>query len=97
MIYNRVPKCGSMSVTTLFYRLGSINKFQVLSPWEPGEKQEKSDEEEKEFVNMIKSTKEFPMAYIRHIYFVDFTTFVWKVIFWLSKFNEIEIISMIFK
>ena len=67
-----------MSVTTLFYRLGSINKFQVTSPWEPGEKQEKSDEEENEFVNMIRGRAETPMAYIRHIYFVDFKMFVYK-------------------
>jgi len=78
LIYNRVPKCGSMSVTTLFYRLGSINKFQVTSPWEPGEKQEKSDEEENEFVNMIRGRAETPMAYIRHIYFVDFKIYKQK-------------------
>jgi len=74
LIYNRVPKCGSRSLTTLFYKLGALNKFHVTSPYEKGEKQEKNKDEEQKFVSWITS-QSHPFAYIRHIYFVDFTRF----------------------
>jgi len=72
VLYNRVPKCGSMSMTTLLYKLGSLNKYRVASPYEDGERQDKGESEELAFVSSFEKEK-FPYAYIRHLYFVDFT------------------------
>ena len=72
MIYNRVPKCGSMSLTVLSYRLGSSNGFEVASPYEDGEKPSKTELESNEFINYLH--KQQPgFMYIRHQYFIDFT------------------------
>ena len=37
LVFNRVPKCGSITFTRLFYELGARNHFNVTSPYEPGE------------------------------------------------------------
>lgn len=61
-------------MTTLFYKLGGQNKFRVASPYENGERQDKTDEEEKSFVTQL-YTEDHPFVYIRHLYFVDFTKY----------------------
>nr|XP_002130122.1 uronyl 2-sulfotransferase-like [Ciona intestinalis] len=74
VVYNRVPKCGSMSMTTLCYRLGGANGFKVASPYEDGEKPNKNEEEEANFVEFLHEQSPGYM-YIRHQYFIDFTRF----------------------
>merc|ERR1719427_2030629 len=74
IFYNRVPKCGSMSMTTLFYKLGGENKFRVASPYEAGEQQDKNEDEEESFTNFLTS-EPHPFVYIRHLYFIDFTKY----------------------
>uniref|UniRef100_H2ZJG2 Sulfotransferase n=1 Tax=Ciona savignyi TaxID=51511 RepID=H2ZJG2_CIOSA len=74
IIYNRVPKCGSMSLTTLCYRLGAANGFKVASPYEDGEKPNKNEEDQMHFVNFLHEQRPGYM-YIRHQYFIDFTKF----------------------
>lgn len=72
VVYNRVPKCASMSMTTLSYKLGSRNNFKVESPYEAGERPDKSRSEQIEFVDYLKN-QEPPYMYIRHQYYIDFS------------------------
>ncbi|CBY07784.1 unnamed protein product [Oikopleura dioica] len=72
VVYNRVPKCASMSMTTLSYKLGGKNNFKVESPYEPGEKPEKTITEQREFVDFLQN-QEPPYMYIRHQYYIDFS------------------------
>lgn len=71
VVFNRVPKCGSMSMTQLAYDLGGNNNFKVESPYEPGEKQQKTNDEQVAFREHVLSQSP-PYMYIRHQYFVDF-------------------------
>lgn len=71
VVFNRVPKCGSMSMTQLAYDLGGKNHFKVESPYEPGEKQTKSIEEQDAFRKYVFDQKP-PYMYIRHQNYVDF-------------------------
>ncbi|CBY40178.1 unnamed protein product [Oikopleura dioica] len=71
VVFNRVPKCGSMSMTQLAYDLGGKNQFKVESPYEPGEKQTKSQEEQDAFRKYVFDQKP-PYMYIRHQNYVDF-------------------------
>ena len=64
-------KCGSMSMTTLCYKLGGKNSFKVESPYEPGEQPKKTREQEFEFIDYLKA-QEAPYMYIRHQYYIDF-------------------------
>ena len=50
VVFNRVPKCGSMFLTTLCYKLGTKNKFKVESPYEAGEKPQKTPTQQQKFV-----------------------------------------------
>ncbi|CAK8694315.1 unnamed protein product [Clavelina lepadiformis] len=74
VVYNRVPKCGSMSMTTVCYRAGGVNGFKVASPYENGEKQAKTEEEQEEFIDFLHQQPP-GYLYIRHQYFIDFTRF----------------------
>ncbi|XP_039249605.2 uronyl 2-sulfotransferase-like isoform X1 [Styela clava] len=74
LIFNRVPKCGSMSLTSTSYSLGAQNGFKVASPYEDGEKPNKSGEEQMEFIKYLHS-QTHPFMYIRHQYFIDFENF----------------------
>merc|ERR1711887_473334 len=65
VVYNRVPKCASMSMTTLCYKLGARNSFKVESPYVTGEKPGKSRDEQQEFIEYLKS-QEPQYMYIRH-------------------------------
>ena len=71
VVFNRVPKCGSMSMTQLAYDLGGKNGFKVESPYEPGEKQTKSQEEQDAFRKYVFEQTP-PYMYIRHQNYVDF-------------------------
>jgi len=72
VVYNRVPKCGSMSLTTLSYWLGGANGFIVASPYEEGEKPAKTEEDQRQFVEFLHQQKS-GYLYIRHQYFIDFS------------------------
>jgi len=72
VVYNRVPKCASMSMTTLCYKLGGANTFKVESPYEVGEKPLKSRLEQEEFIDYLKAQEPYYM-YIRHQYYIDFS------------------------
>lgn len=58
-------------MTTLSYKLGGRNNFKVESPYEPGEKPEKTITEQREFVDFLQN-QEPPYMYIRHQYYIDF-------------------------
>ena len=74
VVFNRVPKCGSMFLTTLCYKLGSRNKFKVESPYEIGEKPQKTATEQKRFMEELQNLPP-PNMYIRHQWFVNFQEF----------------------
>lgn len=74
VVFNRVPKCGSMFLTTLCYKLGSQNKFNVESPYEIGEKPQKTATEQRKFIDEL-YTLPSPNMYIRHQWFVNFQEF----------------------
>ena len=74
VVFNRVPKCGSMFLTTLCYKLGKINKFTVESPYEDGEKPQKSMSQQSDFVTSFYNMKK-PNLYIRHQWFINFEDF----------------------
>ena len=76
VIFNRVPKCGSMFLTTLCYKLGKKNIFNVESPYEAGEKPQKSEHEQYDFVDSF-TNGQFPTPnlYIRHQWFINFKDF----------------------
>lgn len=71
IVFNRVPKCGSITMTSVCYRLGSAKGFTVESPYIDGETPHKSLAEQKEFIKHL-LTKDPPHLYIRHQYFIDF-------------------------
>lgn len=73
LVYNRVPKCGSIWMTRLMYLLGAgdRNSYNVESPYEPGEKPFLTQSEEQVVVNHLESVPH-PSLYIRHQYFIDF-------------------------
>lgn len=71
VVFNRVPKCASMSMTTLCYKLGAENGFKVASPYEEGEKPGRTEPEQKKFIKYLRSQKS-PYMYIRHQYFINF-------------------------
>ena len=73
LVYNRVPKCGSIWMTRLIYILGAgdRNNYNVESPYEPGEKPFLSQNEEQVVVNHLQEAPK-PTLYIRHQYFIDF-------------------------
>ena len=60
-----------MSMTTLSYKLGQRNSFKVESPYEDGEKPDKTLHEQTEFIDYLKN-QEPPYMYIRHQYYIDF-------------------------
>merc|ERR1712113_534555 len=74
IVFNRVPKCGSITFTRLFYELGGKNNFNVASPYEPGETPWLTDEQQKATINAVKD-QTAPSVYIRHQYFIDFNSF----------------------
>lgn len=74
VIFNRVPKCGSMFLTTLCYKMGKKNKFTVESPYEAGEKPQKTLDQQSRFVNGF-YTLDKPNLYIRHQWFINFNDF----------------------
>jgi len=67
LVYNRVPKCGSIWMTRLLYLLGAgdQNKYKVESPYEPGEKPWLTIPQEKTVVDHL-TKAEKPTVYIRH-------------------------------
>ena len=67
LVYNRVPKCGSIWMTRLLYLLGAgdQNKYKVESPYEPGEKPWLTIPQEKTVVDHL-TEAEKPTVYIRH-------------------------------
>lgn len=71
VVFNRVPKCASMSMTQLSYDLSGRNNFKVESPYEPGEKQTKTETEQTAFKEYL-FAQESPYMYIRHQYYVEF-------------------------
>ena len=76
LVYNRVPKCGSIYMTRLLYLLGAgdRNQYGVQSPYEEGEKPFLTQEQQSKVVNQIEAEKK-PLVYIRHQYFIDFEKF----------------------
>lgn len=74
LVFNRVPKCGSITFTRLFYELGGRNNFHVASPYEPGETPWLTDQQQKNTIAAIKA-QVMPSVYIRHQYFIDFKQF----------------------
>lgn len=60
-----------MSMTQLAYDLGAQNNFKVESPYEPGEKQKKTSDEQDQFRSYVSHAKP-PYMYIRHQYYVEF-------------------------
>ena len=75
VVFNRVPKCGSMFLTTLCYKLGTKNKFKVESPYEAGEKPQKTPTQQQKFVKELYELPK-PNLYIRHQWFINFEE--WK-------------------
>lgn len=73
LVYNRVPKCGSIWMTRLLYILGAgdRNEYHVESPYEPGEKPFLTGDEENKVIDHLKEVPK-PGVYIRHQYFIDF-------------------------
>lgn len=71
LVFNRVPKCGSITFTRLFYELGARNNFNVTSPYEPGETPWLSDEQQQKTIAAV-NAQPSPSVYIRHQYFIDF-------------------------
>jgi hypothetical protein len=55
LVFNRVPKCGSITFTRLFYELGARNNFFVASPYEPGETPWLTEDQQKETIKAIQS------------------------------------------
>ena len=58
-------------MTQLSYDLGGRNNFKVESPYEPGEKQKKTEEEQNSFRKYVLNEQP-PYMYIRHQYFIEF-------------------------
>ena len=56
------------------YRAGGVNGFKVASPYENGEKQAKTEEEQEEFIDFLHQQPP-GYLYIRHQYFIDFTRY----------------------
>jgi len=73
LIYNRVPKCGSIWMTRLLYLLGAgdHNNYNVESPYEPGEKPWLTQPQEELVISHLDNAPK-PTVYIRHQYFIDF-------------------------
>jgi len=74
LVFNRVPKCGSITFTRLFYQLGARNNFNVASPYEPGETPWLTQDQQIATINSVKDQPP-PSVYIRHQYFIDFNEF----------------------
>lgn len=74
LVFNRVPKCGSITFTRLFYELGGRNNFAVASPYEPGETPWLTEKQQRDTIDAING-QEMPSVYIRHQYFIDFHSF----------------------
>merc|ERR1711990_239959 len=72
VIFNRVPKCASMSMTELSYKLSGDNHFYVESPYEDGEKPEKTESQIQDFYKHLIS-RPSPDLYIRHQYYIPLT------------------------
>ena len=73
LVYNRVPKCGSIWMTRLLYLLGAgdHNNYNVESPYEPGEKPWLTQPQEEIVISHLDVAPK-PTVYIRHQYFIDF-------------------------
>ncbi|CAB3990562.1 uronyl 2-sulfotransferase [Paramuricea clavata] len=73
IVYNRVPKCGSRSVLTLFKIMAVTNKFRVIEPamnypYQLGRNEQKR-------ISDFMSALRTPFLYHRHMHYFDFKTF----------------------
>lgn len=79
LIYNRVPKCGSTTMTTLIKNLVNFHpdthKYKVINDVEANRKNYLADDNMvKDFIkNVTDKTSSEKSVYIRHVHFVDFT------------------------
>ena len=73
VLYNRVPKCGSVTLGHLIQRLQRINHFRVILSADYAHERI-SLEQQREFASSIVSHRE-RFVYNQHVYFVDFSEF----------------------
>ncbi|XP_046847636.1 uronyl 2-sulfotransferase-like isoform X2 [Xenia sp. Carnegie-2017] len=73
VVYNRVPKCGSRSLLTLFRQLSRKNGFHMMDPAINHPYLLNAKEQKR--VSILMSALKEPFLYHRHMYFIDFETF----------------------
>ena len=73
IVYNRVPKCGSRSILTLFKVLATKNKFRVIEPALNYPYQLELRDQTR--ISNLMSSLRTPFLYHRHMHFLDFKTF----------------------
>lgn len=78
VIYNRVPKCGSQTMSMLINHSSRRNKFKSWQLWQNGEVPERSPREQKMWVNEVYEEldslmpKTKPLLFTRHQYYINF-------------------------
>ncbi|CAG5098505.1 Oidioi.mRNA.OKI2018_I69.XSR.g15731.t1.cds [Oikopleura dioica] len=78
VVYNRVPKCGSQTMSMLVNQLSRKNGFLSKAVFEAGETPDRTISQQKSFMNELKNyAKDQPVMYTRHQYFIDFDQFEW--------------------
>ena len=78
LIYNRVPKCGSQTLSMLINQLGRKNGFLSKAVFQNGEKPERTLSEQKDFMRELQGyAKDNRVLFTRHQYFIDFSPFDW--------------------
>ena len=80
VIYNRVPKCGSQTMSMLINQLARKNGFLSQAVFVANEKPERSGQEQAAFMKELSDTaysKQKNVLYTRHQYFIHPDVFDW--------------------
>jgi hypothetical protein len=78
VVYNRVPKCGSQTMSMLVNQLSRKNGFLSKAVFEAGETPDRTTTQQKAFMGELKGySKDQKVLYTRHQYFIDFDQFEW--------------------
>jgi len=81
VVYNRVPKCGSQTLSMLINQLGRKNDFLSKAVFEANEKPERSEADQRAFMKELSDlaySKQKRVLYTRHQYFIDFEELNWN-------------------
>jgi len=79
LVYNRVPKCGSQTLSMLINQLSRRNGFLSKAVFQVGETPERSPSEQRAFMAELEGyAKDQKVLFTRHQYFINFDTIGWK-------------------